>query len=271
MTQIERSYVPWFQVSGALLGFLLLLPLFAVVAFVGRFVLLAAAIVALLGGLALYAVSPRFRAWLPEVGGADLEYKGLRLAGDVALSQNHVWARCEHDRVIVGSDDFGPTVLGPVSSVDLPELGRRVRRGEPLAQLRRGDRSVVVRAPVDGVVVGHNEALRRHPELVNDEPYADGWIARLSGDGRTPALPRGRQARAFFRAEVDRLVQALTGTGHQVVMADGGQLVGQLYREIDDPAWRRVNADFFAAGSPTATTAPTTPNQTPNRDVEDAR
>lgn len=269
MTETERSNVPWLQASAIFLGMLILLPLFAAVAFFARFVLLGAAAVALFGGLALYATSARFRAWLPEVGGQDLDYKGLRLAGDVALSPGHAWARSEREHVIVGSDDVAPTVLGPVSCIELPEVGRRVRRGEPMAQLFRGGRSVAVRAPIDGVVVARNEALRRHPELVNDEPYADGWIARVrrDGRGRETTLQRGRHARAWFRSEVDRLVQTLTGTGHQVVMADGGQLVGQLHREIDDATWQRVTASFFD-GRPAAS-APAPSSIT--HDAEDVR
>lgn len=268
MTQTERSDVPWFQVSAIVLTFLVVLPLLAAVAFFARFVLLGAVAVAMCGGLALYLTSARFRAWLPEVAGQELDYKGLRLAGDVALSPQHVWARRDRDSVIVGSDDVAPTVLGPVSCVALPEVGRRVRRGEPLAELFRGGRSVAVRAPVDGVVVARNEALRRRPELVNVEPYADGWIARVRSDsrGRDATLQRGRHARAWFRTEVDRLVQTLTGTGHQVVMADGGQLMAQLHREIDDELWQRVSHGFFA-GPPDANAPSPATNPNPLEEV----
>jgi len=249
MNNAPGRFVIWLRVGAVFALLVVLLPLFTAVAFVGRFVLLAVAIALLVGGAVLFALSSRFREWLTVFGGTDLDYKGLRLAADVALSPAHAWTRQGRGELVVGSDDLVATALGPISSVELPEPGRRFRQGEPLALLRRGNRSVTVRAPVDGTVVGRNEALYEHPELVNDEPYADGWMVRMRGDGGTADAGRmqlGRRARAWFRNEVDRLVQVLTGPGHQVVMADGGPLVGQLHREIDDAAWQRLCSDFFA-------------------------
>lgn len=235
------------QVGAVMLFLLLLLPLVAAAAFVSRFVLLAVALVALVAGTGLYFGSARFRDWLRTFSESELQYKGLRLATDVAVSPAHAWARSDGDGTQVGSDDLGPTLLGPVGQVELPALGRWLQRGEPLAHLRRGNRSVVVRAPVSGVVVGRNEALRWRPELVNDAPYTDGWIARLQSDGarrEASALPHGRAGRAWFRAEIDRLLPALLG--HEpATAADGGQLVHQVYRQIDDATWQRLLSTFF--------------------------
>lgn len=245
----NSRYVRWLQIGAALGILLLALPLLTAAAFVGRFVLLAAALVAVVVGGVAAASSPRFRAWLGELGAPETSYKGLRLATDVALSPVHAWVRGDGDGVEVGVDDVAPTVLGPVSMVELPAVGRWFQRGEPIAHLRRGDRSVPIRAPISGVVTSRNEALHLRPELVNDAPYSDGWIARLRSDGRGEDrswLQRGRQARAWFRNEIDRLVPVLLGPEDATrVAADGGQLVGQVHREINDAAWQRLCAGFF--------------------------
>lgn len=269
MNNTRSRYVNWLQV-GAILGTLLLvMPLLIAAAFVSRFVLLFVVLSALVVVGAAAPLSPRFRAWLSELGDPETHYKGLRLATDVAVSPVHAWVRGDGDGVEVGTDDLAPTVLGPVSMVELPTVGRWFQRGEPIAHLRRGDRSVPVRAPVSGVVTGRNEALRLRPELVNDAPYSDGWIARLRGDGHSDDrswLQRGRRARAWFRNEIDRLVPALLGQeGMTRVAADGGQLVGQVYRQIDDATWQRICAGFFAcrtdtgaAGAPAGAAQPRT-------------
>lgn len=226
-----------------------LLPVLATVAFVGRFLLLGVALALLATGAVAWAVSPRCRAWLADLGAPEITYKGMRLATDVAVAPTHAWARADRDAVVVGSDDLAPTVLGPLSVVELPEVGRWYRRGEPLAHLRRGNRSVALRAPVSGTVIGRNDALHWHPELLNDEPYGDGWLARMRSDRRSPEraeLQHGRRARGWFRAEVDRLVATLMQQDHEAaVLADGGELIEQIHRHIDEPSWQRLSRNFF--------------------------
>lgn len=239
----------WLRIGAVSTLVLAALPVLAVILFFARFVVLGAAIAALATGLVLCLCSARFRDWVLNLDAKQVCYKGLRLATDVAVAPVHSWVRGERDAVVVGSDDIAPTVLGPVSTVELPELGRWVRRGEPMVHLRRGARSVALRAPVSGVVVSRNEALHWRPELVNDEPYTDGWLVRLRSDRardeQSWLRDRGK-ARGWFRAEVDRLVGVLaapSGLAHAV--ADGGQLVGQLHNQIDDETWRKLSGVFF--------------------------
>lgn len=263
MNESRERYVPWLQVGAVMLVLAVLLPALAVVAFVGRFALLGAALAVLAVGAVAWAVSPRCREWLAAFGAPEIAYKGLRLATDVAVAPTHAWARTDRDAVIVGSDDLAPTVLGPLSVVELPEVGRWYQCGEPLAHLRRGNRSVALRAPVSGVVVGRNEALHWHPELLNDEPYGDGWLARMHSDHRSPEralLQHGRRARGWFRAEVDRLVATLMQQEQeQAVLADGGELVAQLHRHIDEPAWQRLGKNFFDGPQAAPTRGPAAP------------
>jgi glycine cleavage system H protein len=241
----------WLRTGAALLLVFIALPILAVLMFFARFVVLAAAIGALAVGFVLCASSARCRNWLFDLENKEVAYKGLRLAKDVALAPFHAWVRRGRDGAVVGCDDVAPTVLGPVSSVELPPLGQWFRRGEPIVWLRRGSRRVALRAPVSGVVVARNEALHWRPELVNDEPYADGWLVRLHSE--SAAADRGwlrerNRARDWFRSEVDRLVGLLTDEQAPVrAVADGGPLVRQVYREIDEPTWQRLSAGFFDA------------------------
>ena len=235
------------------LAILVLLPLVAVLAFVMRAGLFAGALGALLVGLTLFAVSPRFREWFGFQMDPGLTYNGLRLDTGVALDAAHGWARFEGCEATVGADDLVQAVLGPVDEVELPLLGSRVRRGDPLFRLRRGERSVAVTSPITGTVVHANRELSDSPQLINDDPFAEGWAVRLGCDDPKVdrgVLLRGREARRWFRGEVDRLLGDLSagadGLAPAPALPDGGELVEGLHSHIDDEAWARICAGYFA-------------------------
>lgn len=241
------------SVAALSLSVVVLLPLVAVLAFVLRAGLLAAAALAVTAGVVAFAFSPRFREWLRFLAEPGLTYNGLRLDTGVALDARHGWARFDDGEATVGADDLVQAVLGPVDRVELPARGLRVRRGEPLFRLRHGEREVAVASPVTGTVVHTNPELADSPHLVNDTPFGEGWAVRLgSDDARLDrrALLRGARARGWFRGEVDRLLAELGPAGTAPALPDGGELVAGLHRLIDDATWRRLDAAFFAADRP---------------------
>lgn len=238
--------------AGLCLSVVVLLPLLAVLAFVARAGLFAGALLAVLVGGVAYAVSRRFRDWLRFEVEPALTYNGLRLDTGVALDDHHAWARFDDGEAVVGADDLLQAVLGPVERVELPRPGTHVRRGEPLFRLRHGFREVAVASPVTGTVVHTNAKLLDSPHLVNRHPFGEGWAVRLESD--EPRLDRrallhGGLARGWFRGEVDRLLaDLLPGPAAAApALPDGGELVPDLHRSIDDATWSRLRAAFFAA------------------------
>jgi glycine cleavage system H protein len=228
----------------------LALPLAAALAFATRLAFLAG-LVAVAVGAIVFAVSPVFRSWFTGWAEGKVSFSGIRLAHDVALAESHGWTRVEGGELVVGADDLVQTALGPVDKIDLPPPGTRIRRGEPLFRLHRGDRTVAIRSPVTGTVSGANPRLANDPSLINEAPFTAGWAVRLEAEGESPrrqrrSLLQGRQAKAWMRDEVDRLLAVLVGTpGGVPCLPDGGVLVDEVYRHIDDDTWRRVNASFF--------------------------
>lgn len=251
MRHTKALTTDWLKVGGSVALILVALPVLALAAFVGRGVLLAAALLALVVGLAAFAVSPAFRTRLAGWTEPEIFHNGLKLATPYAYHPFHGWARIEGDEATLGADDLVQTVLGPVEAVELPVVGTRVDQGGPLARLRRGDRTVDLAAPVSGTVLATNDRLETEPDLVNRAPFGDGWLARIeSGSLKTERdrLYRGEEARSWFRREVDRLISRLVPGEAAPVLADGGALVGDLHQVIDDVRWRRLNEEFFGAG-----------------------
>jgi glycine cleavage system H protein len=148
--------------------------------------------------------------------------------------------------VAVGVDDLRQKVFGPVDEVVLPAVGTQVRAFEPLLTLRRGDRTLVVRAPVDGTVQAVNETLKLDPELVNRAPYGDGWTVALEAPKRALANLRvGQAAAAWLRGELDRLVAAVAEPATVRTLQDGGPISPAFFHGLDEAAFRRLADEFF--------------------------
>jgi glycine cleavage system H protein len=99
---------------------------------------------------------------------------------DLRYSKEHEWARAEQDgRVRVGITDFAQDALGDVVYVDLPEPGTRVSVGQAFGEVESTKSVSDVFAPVSGTIVERNGALEEKPELVNQQPYGDGWLVAI--------------------------------------------------------------------------------------------
>jgi glycine cleavage system H protein len=246
----SRTWIQKGLLSVALVPVLIIVfALFVVASVAMRSLLIIAAVVGTLIAVVLYYASPAFRKWFQDVGEPKISYKGLRLGWDIAVHPTHSWTRTTRGGAIVGADDFVQATLGPVETVDLPQVGSRVQQGERLFCLRRGNRSVEVRAPITGTVLTRNEVLLRHPELVNEEPFTDGWAVRLKADTKEDRqdLLRGKEARSWYHHEIDRLMGTMAADELGITsLPDGGTLVSELYRQIDDNAWKRLTETFFS-------------------------
>lgn len=97
---------------------------------------------------------------------------------ELKFAESHEWARAEADDLVrIGISDFAQDALGDVVFVDVPEIGAVVVAGEPLSEVESTKSVSDVNAPVSGTIVAVNEALDTNPELVNADPYGDGWFA----------------------------------------------------------------------------------------------
>jgi glycine cleavage system H protein len=95
-------------------------------------------------------------------------------------AENHEWVRLEDDgMVVVGISDYAQDALGDIVYVDLPEVGRTVDAGEGFAEVESTKSVNEVYSPVAGAITAINEALFDTPELVNQDPYQQGWFVKV--------------------------------------------------------------------------------------------
>ena len=98
-------------------------------------------------------------------------------------AETHEWARVEADgELTVGVSDHAQGELGDVVYVELPEPGQRVEAGDAAVLIESVKAASDVFAPASGTVAAVNRALADAPELVNEQPYRDGWLFRLKPD-----------------------------------------------------------------------------------------
>ena len=94
-------------------------------------------------------------------------------------TESHEWARVEGDVLFVGITDFAQDALTEVVWVDLAEVGASVQAMGACASVESVKSVSEVNSPLEGEVLETNTALEENPEMINDDPYGDGWIFRL--------------------------------------------------------------------------------------------
>lgn len=95
------------------------------------------------------------------------------------VSEDHVWIGIEDQHVFFGVTNYGQSDLGRIISLDLPELGDTVEKGEPFAEVESQTTAAELIAPVSGTVVGINHVLESRPSVINEDPYNEGWIIEV--------------------------------------------------------------------------------------------
>jgi glycine cleavage system H protein len=122
---------------------------------------------------------------------------------DLTYTAEHEWARSEPDgSVRVGITDFAQDALGDIVFVTLPQAGAEIQAGEPCGELESTKSVSDVYAPVSGTVATVNTALDANPELVNSDPYGDGWMFEVEVSG--PEVLDGLLDAAGYRAVVEK-------------------------------------------------------------------
>jgi glycine cleavage system H protein len=103
---------------------------------------------------------------------------------DLRYTKEHEWVRIEGDLATVGITDFAAEQLGDVVFVDLPEVGRTVAQFAAVGVIESVKAVSDLFAPVGGEVVATNAELTSKPELLNSDPFGQGWMLRIRLDDR---------------------------------------------------------------------------------------
>src|SRR6266550_7327926 len=126
----------------------------------------------------------------------------MEFPDDLRYTEQHEWVRVEGGVVRVGITDFAQDALGDVVYVDVPEVGTEVKAGEPFGEVESTKSVSDIYSPIKGTVIERNGALEERPELVNQDPYGEGWMVAIEAAeaSETEGLMDAGAYRAFAEA-----------------------------------------------------------------------
>lgn len=120
---------------------------------------------------------------------------------DLLYLKSHEWVRIEGDEAVFGITDFAQDALGDITYVDLPMVGDKVKMGDEIAAVESVKAASDIYSPVDGEVIEVNEALEDKPEIVNEDAFNKGWIARFKLAKKPEGLLSAKEYEAQAVAE----------------------------------------------------------------------
>jgi len=107
------------------------------------------------------------------------EVSELQLPDDVRYTEDHEWARVEGDKAKTGISDYAQDQLGDIVYVELPQAGDSFDKGQEFGTVESVKAVAELYMPVGGTILAVNSALEKSPELVNKDPYGDGWMIEV--------------------------------------------------------------------------------------------
>jgi glycine cleavage system H protein len=130
------------------------------------------------------------------------EERRVEFPDELRYTKEHEWVRAEGaGRARVGITDYAQDALGDVVYVDIPEVGTNVQGNQPFGEVESTKSVSDVYSPISGTVAERNPLLDERPELVNEQPYGDGWLVVIE-----PANPSELETlldAAGYRAFID--------------------------------------------------------------------
>ncbi|MDY6876353.1 MAG: glycine cleavage system protein GcvH [Chloroflexota bacterium] len=104
----------------------------------------------------------------------------MELDSKARYAGTHEWARRDDDEIICGISDHAQEFLSDIVYVELPEVGDVFDKGDPFGVVESVKAASDVYMPMTGEITAVNEALEEEPELINSDPYGEGWLIRFA-------------------------------------------------------------------------------------------
>lgn len=119
---------------------------------------------------------------------------------ELRYSKGHTWVRVEDGTATIGVTDYAQHQLGSVLFVELKQPGEAVVQFEPCGSVESDKATADITSPVSGKVIEVNEEARNAPELLNKDPYGEGWLLKLeiSSPGEVANLMSAEEFEAFI-------------------------------------------------------------------------
>lgn len=112
----------------------------------------------------------------------------MSIKPELLYAASHEWIRIEGSEAVIGITHFAQDSLGDITFVELPEVGAKLAADQEMGSVESVKAASDIYCPVAGEVVAVNGALENAPEIVNQDPYGEGWMIRVRLDGAPSGL-----------------------------------------------------------------------------------
>ena len=184
-----------------------------------------------------------------ETGGARTPE--FQIPGGVFISDGHCWANVGEDgSVKVGLDDFAKKIIGKIDSIELPNLGMTVKKGQSLFTIEQGMKNISFKSPLSGKVKEINKFINQEIDSLNITSYDQNWICEIDADELDSELQKlkiGKSAVAFYEEDIERLkeMKRKLKTGKETDLEINGVIYSGEMEKLDDISWKRFSEAFF--------------------------
>jgi glycine cleavage system H protein len=170
------------------------------------------------------------------------------------LDGGHTWVEVKPSgAATIGLDGFAQKLIGRIDDVVLPEVGKQVNRGDMLFAVKQDNHRVAFASPIDGEVTMVDRELPWHPEVIQSDPYREGWICSVKPRNLGKNLKQliaVDEAKGWLKTEALRFqeffaARALENFQLGQVAQDGGELAGGALEFADDQTWKQFSEMFL--------------------------
>ena len=159
-------------------------------------------------------MKPTVRLVTPSTKESDSKNE-INVPAGIFVSRNHTWVNVElNGTARIGIDDFARKIIGKIDAVELPQLNKEIKKGEPLLAIRQNSRTISISSPISGKVTLLNAEHIEHPELIGLIPFDLSWMCCIEPTNLAEelhALKIGVDSVNWYKEEIEKYTQIVSG------------------------------------------------------------
>jgi glycine cleavage system H protein len=188
---------------------------------------------------------------------STLSVKILKIPQGIYFSKNHTWTHLgETGAAKVGLDDFLQHVIGELQLSGLKDPGDAIKKGELLAEIEQDGKQLKVFSPISGEVLETNVLLAENPEIINTDPYHQGWLYQIKPSNwikETSSCLLAEKASEWSDKELSRFKDFLSMGAMRkyatepamLMLQDGGEIRDHVLSELPEEVWKDFQEEFL--------------------------
>jgi glycine cleavage system H protein len=180
----------------------------------------------------------------------------LKIPQGILYGKNHTWVHMEKSgSVKVGINDLLQHITGEVTVSAMKEAGELIKKGELMTKIEQNGKTLEILAPISGRIEQTNESLMTNPEVLNLEPYGDGWMYNIKPDNwkkETKSFYFAEEASEWIKNELRRFKDflAVSMKKHEsdtygIAYQDGGELIDHTLKDLPEDVWSDFQKEFL--------------------------